>query len=93
MERRIDGHVRSSAAPSALPEDMALRFATGTVAGAGYLATESDEAPDQLRRNVTSPGGTTQAALDVLMGEEGLGPLMARAMQAAARRAEELAHG
>ena len=76
-----------------LPDDLSLRLARATVAGAGHLAMEAEETPDVLRRNVTSPNGTTQAALDVLMGEGGFGPLMMRAMQAAARRAEELANG
>jgi len=74
-----------------LPEDLAGRLALQTVAGAGHLARRSDEPPDQLRRNVTSPNGTTQAALDVLMAEDGLQPLMTRAVAAAANRGRELA--
>jgi pyrroline-5-carboxylate reductase len=44
-----------------------------------------------LRQNVTSPGGTTAAALEVLMGNDGVPPLMTRAVAAAARRGKELA--
>jgi pyrroline-5-carboxylate reductase len=71
---------------------LAERLALVTVAGAGQLALQSDEAPDQLRKNVTSPGGTTQEALNVLMREaDGLGPLMAEAIEAATKRSRELA--
>ncbi len=73
-----------------LPEDVAMELAKATVRGAGELACLSDESPAQLRRNVTSPGGTTEAALDVLMAEEGLAPLMHRAIQTAVERAKEL---
>jgi pyrroline-5-carboxylate reductase len=61
------------------------------VFGAGELMRRSDESPAQLRKNVTSPNGTTQAALEVLMAADGLGPLMDRAVAAAARRSRELA--
>jgi len=74
-----------------LPPDLALRLARSTVAGSGELARLSDESPAQLRENVTSPGGTTRAALDVLMGEHGLAPLVGRAVAAAAARSRELA--
>ena len=73
-----------------LPEDLAMRLARETVAGAGELVHLSAEAASMLRRNVTSPGGTTQAALDVLMAPDGLQPLMTRAVAAAARRSREL---
>ncbi len=74
-----------------LDPDLARHLATATVAGAGALAMEAPETPAELRANVTSPGGTTQAALEVLMDpENGLGPLMQRAMAAAAARAREL---
>lgn len=75
-----------------LPAAMALQLARATVAGAGALAADADD-PAQLRVNVTSPHGTTQAALDVLMGPDGLAPLMARAIAAAAARSQELANG
>ena len=74
-----------------LPADLALRLARSTVAGSGELARISAESPAQLRENVTSPGGTTRAALDVLMGREGLELLMRRAVAAAAARSRELA--
>jgi pyrroline-5-carboxylate reductase len=74
-----------------LPADLALRLAKATVAGAGELARVSQDTPGRLRENVTSPGGTTRAALDVLMGEGGLAGLMDRAVAAATRRSRELA--
>ncbi|RME15311.1 MAG: pyrroline-5-carboxylate reductase [Alphaproteobacteria bacterium] len=74
-----------------LAPDLAMALAKATVAGAGALAEAADEEPAQLRRNVTSPGGTTAAALGVLMDEEkGLAPLMRRAVAAAANRSREL---
>ena len=74
-----------------LPEPLAMRLARETVSGAGELLHRSEASPDVLRRNVTSPGGTTAAALEVLMGGEGLTTLMTKAVQAAGRRAGELA--
>ncbi|NDV85631.1 pyrroline-5-carboxylate reductase [Aurantimonas aggregata] len=74
-----------------LPADLAMRLARHTVAGAGELMIRSPEPPEKLRRNVTSPNGTTQAALDVLMAEDGLAPLMQRAVLAARDRAAALA--
>ena len=74
-----------------MPADLALRLARSTVAGAGALAQLSDESPAQLRESVTSPGGTTQAALDLLMAADGLEALMARAVAAAAARSRVLA--
>lgn len=77
-----------------LPRALALQLATATVAGAGALAEGSGEDPAQLRRNVTSPNGTTQAALEVLMDEKaGFPALLGRAVAAAARRSEELSRG
>jgi pyrroline-5-carboxylate reductase len=76
-----------------LDPDLALRLARHTVAGAGELMIRSHEDPAQLRRNVTSPNGTTQAALDVLMGEDGFPALLERAVEAARARAEELSKG
>ncbi len=81
---------RSSGA-AGLPEDLALRLARTTVAGSGELARLSQEPAGVLRQNVTSPGGTTAAALEVLMGPGGLKPLMVRAVEAATRRSRELA--
>jgi pyrroline-5-carboxylate reductase len=74
-----------------LPPALARRFARETVAGAGALLHHSSETASRLRENVTSPGGTTQAALEVLMAEGGLEGLMVRAVAAAARRSRELA--
>lgn len=74
-----------------LAPDLALQLARATVAGAGALAEQSGEDPATLRRNVTSPNGTTQAGLEVLMDEDGgLGQLMRRTVAAAARRSREL---
>jgi len=74
-----------------LPEDLAMRLARATISGAGELTYRSIEPAAQLRRNVTSPGGTTQAALEVLMADTGLQPLFDRAVAAATVRARELA--
>jgi len=74
-----------------LPEALALQLAEATVAGTGALARGSDETAAVLRERVTSPGGTTQAALDVLMGAGGLAPLIRDAVAAAAARSRALA--
>jgi len=76
---------------SGLPAELATKLARETVAGSGELLHRSEFSAATLRQNVTSPGGTTAAALDVLMGEEGLHPLMIRAIAAATRRSKELA--
>ncbi|EAU40709.1 pyrroline-5-carboxylate reductase [Fulvimarina pelagi HTCC2506] len=74
-----------------LPADLAMRLAMHTVAGAGELMIRSDEAPAKLRKNVTSPNGTTEAGLCVLMDEEnGLPPLIEKTVKAARDRAIEL---
>ena len=79
-------------AAAGLPPDLAQRLARATVTGAGELLFQSDSAPATLRQNVTSPGGTTAAALEVLMRDpDGLKALMREAVAAAKRRAEELA--
>jgi pyrroline-5-carboxylate reductase len=74
-----------------LPRELALTLAKATVAGAGELAAISEETAAVLRQNVTSPGGTTEAALKVLMADDGLPKLMAEAVAAAAARSRELA--
>lgn len=74
-----------------LPEQLATTLARATVAGAGELLHRSDLPSATLRQNVTSPGGTTAAALEVLMANDGLQPLMTRAIAAATRRSKELA--
>lgn len=73
-----------------LPPDTALRLARATVEGAGELLYRSDMPAGVLRQNVTSPGGTTAAALEVLTAENGLTALMRRAVAAAKQRAGEL---
>ena len=74
-----------------LAPDLAMTLARATVAGAGALAEAAQESPSQLRVNVTSPGGTTQAALEVLMNDtDGFEALLARAVKAAADRSREL---
>ncbi|MEZ5883004.1 MAG: pyrroline-5-carboxylate reductase [Paracoccaceae bacterium] len=81
----------AAAEAEGLPAPMALQLARATVAGAGALAEESPDDPAQLRRNVTSPGGTTAAALEVLMEPQtGFSGLMKRAVAAAVRRGKEL---
>ena len=81
----------AAGAAAGLPVDLALRLARATVEGAGELLTrDPGSAPAQLRENVTSPGGTTAAALSVLMRSEGLEKLMIDAVAAAKKRAEEL---
>ncbi len=74
-----------------LPGELARRLAEATVSGAGELMAREDAAPSVLRRSVTSPGGTTHAALEILMANDGLGALMSRAVAAAAKRSKELA--
>ncbi len=77
-----------------LPGDLAMQLAKATVAGAGALAEAADETPAQLRINVTSPNGTTQAALEVLMDKEnGFPALLNRAVAAATNRSRELSGG
>lgn len=70
---------------------VAARLARATVSGAGALLDASDLPAAELRRNVTSPGGTTAAALDVLMRADGMAPLLREAVAAAKRRAGALA--
>ena len=74
-----------------LPAELATRLARQTVAGSGELLQRSEVAAATLRQNVTSPGGTTAAALDVLMGANGMQQLLTRAVAAATRRSKELA--
>lgn len=74
-----------------LPEGVAMQLARATITGAGELAYRSPESAAQLRVNVTSPGGTTAAALRVLMDEAtGFPALLTRAVKAAADRSREL---
>ncbi|HRD28935.1 MAG TPA: pyrroline-5-carboxylate reductase [Caulobacter sp.] len=73
-----------------LSADAAVTLARSTITGAASLMSLSDASPAELRRQVTSPGGTTQAALEVLMGEGGLQDLLDEAVAAAVRRSKEL---
>lgn len=75
-----------------LPADLAMRLARETVAGAGELLHRSPLEASVLRQNVTSPGGTTAAALGVLMADDAMQPLFDKAIEAARKRAEELAN-
>ena len=74
-----------------LPPSLAAKLARETVAGSGELLHRSDLDAAVLRQNVTSPGGTTAAALEVLMGKDGLTQLMRKAVAAATKRSRELA--
>jgi len=75
-----------------LSEDIAKQLTIQTVFGAAKLMKESGEPPETLRRKVTSPGGTTEAALKVMM-EKKLMEVFVEAIQAATRRGRELAGG
>ena len=74
-----------------LPADLASKLARATVAGSGELLHRSSAEAATLRHNVTSPGGTTAAALEVLMASDGLAPLIEKAVAAATQRSRELA--
>ncbi|MGI8526327.1 MAG: pyrroline-5-carboxylate reductase [Pseudolabrys sp.] len=80
-----------AAVVAGLPKELAAKLARETVAGAGELLRQSPLDAAALRQNVTSPGGTTAAALDVLMGPGGFETLMATAVAMATRRSRELA--
>jgi pyrroline-5-carboxylate reductase len=73
-----------------LPRPLALKLARATIVGAGALLDSTDKPAAELRRDVTSPGGTTEAALSVLMEQEALSVLIARAVEAARKRAHDL---
>ena len=84
----------AAGAAQGLPEDLAMQLAKATVAGAGALAEAADETPAQLRVNATSPNGTTQAALEVLMDPDtGFPALLRKAVAAATDRSKELSRG
>jgi len=74
-----------------LPKDLAMQLARATVAGSGELMRQSGTEAATLRQNVTSPKGTTYAALQVLMAEDGMQPLFDKAIDAATKRSRELA--
>jgi pyrroline-5-carboxylate reductase len=77
-------------AAAGLPPELAERLARATVAGSGELLHRATEDAATLRKNVTSPGGTTAAALEVLMASDGLDPLLKAAVAAAVKRSKEL---
>jgi len=81
----------SAAISAGLPADLAARLARETIAGSGELLKQSSIDAATLRKNVTSPGGTTAAALDVLMGPGGMETLLTTAVAMATRRSRELA--
>jgi len=81
----------AAGAKAGLPADLALQLARATVAGAGELMRLSSETPSTLRQNVTSPNGTTHAALQILMAENGMQLLFNKAIAAATMRSRELA--
>jgi pyrroline-5-carboxylate reductase len=74
-----------------LPAELATKLARETVAGSGELLHRSELTSTTLRQNVTSPGGTTAAALEVLMGTDGMQTLLTRAVAAATQRSKDLA--
>lgn len=74
-----------------LPADLSMSLARQTVAGSGELLAQSKDSAATLRENVTSPGGTTAAALETLMAEDGLTRLMTSAILRATARSRELA--
>lgn len=76
-----------------LPEELARKLASETVTGAGELLARSDKAPETLRENVTSPKGTTAAALEILMGDEGMRQIVEEAVLAATKRSRDLSDG
>jgi pyrroline-5-carboxylate reductase len=80
-----------AAVAAGLPRQLAEKLARETVAGSGELLHQSALEAATLRENVTSPGGTTAAALDILMGENGLAPLVQKAVAAATARSRQLA--
>jgi pyrroline-5-carboxylate reductase len=85
------GRLARAGVEAGLPLELATKLARETVAGSGELLHRSDLSAATLRQNVTSPGGTTAAALEVLMAKDGLQPLMIRAIAAATKRSIELA--
>jgi pyrroline-5-carboxylate reductase len=85
--------LQAAAEAVGLPANLAAELARETVAGAGELARQSGEGAAKLRADVTSPAGTTAAALAVLMAENGLPALIKLAVAAATARSEELAKG
>lgn len=84
--------LEDAARAEGLPPSVAHRLARKTIIGSGALLAADDAPAEALRRNVTSPHGTTEAALKVLMAKDGLQPLIKRAVSAARKRARELSN-
>ena len=82
--------LEAAGAAAGLSAADASRLARSTITGAAALLAQSGEEPAELRRQVTSPAGTTEAALNVLLGEHGLAPLLRDAVARAMRRSKEL---
>ena len=82
--------MEAAAVAQGLDADSAHQLVVQTIIGAGRMLAETGQSPGQLRQAVTSPNGTTQAALEVL-AEGGLGGLIARAVEAASERGRQLA--
>ncbi|HEX7760371.1 MAG TPA: pyrroline-5-carboxylate reductase [Caulobacteraceae bacterium] len=82
--------LEAAGAAAGLSPQAARNLARSTITGAAALLAQSGEDPAELRRQVTSPGGTTQAALDVLMADDGFGALLNRAVAAAVERSKAL---
>ena len=82
--------LEAAGAGQGLDPDASARLARATIVGAAALLGQGGEEPAELRKQVTSPGGTTAAALAVLMGEGGFGDLLPRALAAAVQRSKEL---
>ena len=76
---------------SGLPSDLSTKLARATISGSGELLYQSSESPSTLRKNVTSPGGTTEKALQVLMENDEWQSIISRAIAAATARSKELA--
>ena len=82
--------LEGAAIAAGMPAKQAARLARSTMTGAAALLAESGGEPAQLRRQVTSPGGTTEAALEVLLSDRGLAPLLREAVAAAVKRSKAL---
>ncbi|MEP6342890.1 MAG: pyrroline-5-carboxylate reductase [Maricaulaceae bacterium] len=82
--------LEGAAINAGMPGELASIFARETIIGSAALLKKTDQSAEALRIAVTSPGGTTQAALDRLMSETGLAPLMTATVRAALKRAKEL---
>jgi pyrroline-5-carboxylate reductase len=83
--------LRDAGIEAGLSPELAAQLARATVSGSGALLEAGAIDPGILRKNVTSPSGTTEAALNVLMAADGMKPLLARAVAAATKRSKELA--